>query len=125
MGGGCRRNDLDGRSSVGGTWGDEAEWPLARSTRTRYSLRANAVLSSDKPANDPPATYVFDPRNPVPTLGGNVSSQGTLMFQGAADQRCRPDFWLCSDSKPLSARNDILVHQTPPLTRDTAITVRV
>ena len=45
-------------------------------------------------------------------LGGNVSSQGTLMFQGAADQRCRADFWLCSDTRPLSARNDVVVFQT-------------
>lgn len=67
---------------------------------------------------------MFDPRNPVPTLGGNVSSQGTLVFQGAADQRCRRDFWLCSDNKPLSARNDILVFQTAPLDKDTEVTGR-
>jgi uncharacterized protein len=125
MGGGDAHKTPDGRLFVGGYWRDEQEWPLARTTPTPYYLHANGVLSSDKPANDQPATYVFDPRNPVPTLGGNVSSQGTLMFQGAADQRCRPDFWLCSDSKPLSARNDILVYQTPPLTRDTEITGRL
>jgi putative CocE/NonD family hydrolase len=125
MGGGDAHKTPDGRLFVGGYWRDEQEWPLARTTPTAYYLHANGVLSSDKPANDPPATYVFDPRNPVPTLGGNVSSQGTLMFQGAADQRCRPDFWLCSDSKPLSARNDILVYQTPPLTRDTEVTGRL
>jgi hypothetical protein len=90
MGGGDARKTPDGRLFVGGYWRDEQEWPLARTTPTPYYLHANGVLSSDKPANDPPATYVFDPRNPVPTLGGNVSSQGTLMFQGAADQRCRP-----------------------------------
>jgi putative CocE/NonD family hydrolase len=47
------------------------------------------------------------------------------MFQGAADQRCRTDFWLCSDSKPLSARNDVLVFQTPPLDRDVEVTGRL
>jgi putative CocE/NonD family hydrolase len=125
MGGGDAHKTPDGRLFVGGYWRDEQEWPLARTTPIPYYLHANGVLSSDKTANDPPATYVFDPRNPVPTLGGNVSSQGTLMFQGAADQRCRPDFWLCSDSKPLSARNDILVYQTPPLTRDTEVTGRL
>jgi hypothetical protein len=125
MGGGDAHKTPDGRLFVGGYWRDEQEWPLARTIPTPYYLHANGVLSSDKPANDPPVTYVFDPRNPVPTLGGNVSSQGTLMFQGAADQRCRPDFWLCSDSKPLSARNDILVYQTPPLTRDTEVTGRL
>src|SRR5262249_28338483 len=75
--------------------------------------------------DEPPLTYLFDPRNPVPTLGGNVSSEGKLMFRGAADQRCRPEFWLCSDSKPLSIRNDILVFQTPPLVHDMEVTGRL
>ncbi len=47
------------------------------------------------------------------------------MFQGAADQRCRLDFWLCSDTKPLSARNDVLVFQTPPLASDIEVTGRL
>jgi putative CocE/NonD family hydrolase len=125
MGGGDAHKTSDGRIFVGGYWRDEQEWPLARTAPTPYYLHANGVLSPDKPANDHTATYIFDPRNPVPTLGGNVSSQGTLMFQGAADQRCRPDFWLCSDSKPLSARNDVLVYQTPPLTRNVEVTGRL
>jgi putative CocE/NonD family hydrolase len=47
------------------------------------------------------------------------------MFQGASDQKCRLDFWLCTDTKPLSARNDVLVFQTPPLERDTEVTGRL
>ena len=47
------------------------------------------------------------------------------MFQGAADQRCRPDFWLCSDSMPLSSRNDVLVFQTPPLENAMEVTGRL
>src|SRR6185503_11851851 len=67
----------------------------------------------------------FNPHNPVPTLGGNISSGGNLMFQGAADQRCRTDFWLCSDSKPLSSRKDVLVFRTPPLPNDVEVTGRL
>jgi len=125
MGGGDGHKTAEGRIFVGGHWRDEQEWPLARTSPTPYYLRANGLLSPDKPAEDPPITYDFDPRNPVPTIGGNVSSQGTLMFQGAADQRCRLDFWLCSDTKPLSARNDVLVFQTPPLTSDVEVTGRL
>ena len=44
---------------------------------------------------------------------------------GAMDQRCRPDFWLCSDSKPLSSRNDDLVFQSSPLTEDVEVTGRL
>jgi len=125
MGGGDAHKTPEGRIFVGGYWRDEQEWPLARTTPTPYYLQANGLLSPNKPANNPPRTYKFDPRHPVPTLGGNVSSQGTLMAQGAADQRCRPDFWLCSDSKPLSARSDVLVFQTPPLTEDVEVTGRL
>jgi putative CocE/NonD family hydrolase len=61
----------------------------------------------------------------VPTLGGNISSNGELMFQGAADQHCRRDFWMCDDERPLSARNDVLVFETLPLEQDTEVTGRL
>jgi uncharacterized protein len=125
MGGGDGHKTPEGRIFVGGHWRDENEWPLARAQATAYYLHAGGVLSSNKPSEDPPVHYLFDPHNPVPTLGGNISSQGALMFQGAADQRCRPDFWLCNDSKPVSARNDILVFQTPPLSQDIEVTGRL
>jgi putative CocE/NonD family hydrolase len=125
MGGGDGHKTAEGRIYVGGHWRDEQEWPLARTQPASYYLHARGLLSPDKPTDDSPIRYLFDPQNPVPTLGGNVSSQGTLMFQGAADQRCRPDFWLCTDSKPLSARNDVLVFQTPPLQDDMEVTGRL
>ena len=125
MGGGDAHKTPEGRLFVGGHWRDEREWPPARAVATPYYLHSNGTLSPDKPADGPPTTYLFDPRNPVPTLGGNVSSQGTLMFQGAADQRCRTGFWLCTDDKPLSARNDVLVFQTPPLSANIEVTGRL
>jgi hypothetical protein len=125
MGGGDAHKTPEGRLFVGGHWRDEREWPLARAADTPYYLHANGSLSTDPPGDDPAVTYSFDPHNPVPTLGGNVSSEGTLMFRGAADQRCRTDFWLCTDSRPVSARNDVLVFQTPPLQRDMEVTGRL
>ncbi len=125
MGGGDAHKTREGRIFVGGHWREEHEWPLARTASTPYYLHANGVLSADKPAQDQPITYQFDPHNPVPTLGGNISSQGTLMFQGAADQKCRADFWLCTDTRPLSARNDVLVFQTAPLAADMEVTGRL
>jgi putative CocE/NonD family hydrolase len=92
---------------------------------TPYYLHGKGTLSAEKPGDDAPITYQFDPKNPVPTIGGNVSSQGTLMFQGAADQRCRADFWLCTDTRPLSARNDVVVFQTPLLDADMEVTGRL
>jgi len=125
MGGGDAHKTPEGRIFVGGHWRSEQEWPLARTQPTPYYLHANGVLSPAKPVDDAPITYQFDPHHPVPTLGGNVSSQGTLMFQGAADQRCRLDFWLCTDTRPLSSRNDVLVFQTPPLDHDIEVTGRL
>jgi putative CocE/NonD family hydrolase len=125
MGGGDAHKTPEGRIFVGGHWRNEQEWPLARAQATPYYLHSGGVLSPDEPAHDTPIRYLFDPRNPVPTLGGNISSQGTIMFQGAADQRCSPNFWLCTDSRPLSARNDILVFQTPPLANGIEVTGRL
>jgi uncharacterized protein len=122
MGGGDAHKTPEGRLFVGGHWRAEHEWPLARTSYQPYYLHAGGSLSGLPPGQEPSTSYLFDPRHPVPTLGGNVSSQGKLMFQGAADQRGRTDFWLTSDTKPLSARNDIVVFQTPPLARDTEVT---
>jgi predicted acyl esterase len=77
----------EGRLFVGGAWRDEREWPLARTIDTPYYLHADGTLASERPTASGPTRYSFDPRNPVPTLGGNVSSEGSLMPRGAQDQR--------------------------------------
>jgi putative CocE/NonD family hydrolase len=125
MGGGDAHKTPEGRVFVGGHWRDEHEWPLARTRYVPYYLHQGGELTTSAPSDERPTTFLFDPKNPVPTLGGNISSQGKLMFQGAADQRDRTDFWLTSDTRPLSARNDILVYQTPPLAGDTEVTGRL
>jgi putative CocE/NonD family hydrolase len=125
MGGGDGHKTPEGRIFVGGHWRDEREWPLARAVKTPYYLQADSSLSTEPPRDSPPTHYLFDPHHPVPTLGGNISSNGELMFAGAADQRCRADFWVCEDTRPLSARNDVLVFQTPPLDHDVEVTGRL
>ena len=47
------------------------------------------------------------------------------MEQGAYDQRCRISIWTCEDTRPLSARNDVLVFQTEPLAQDLEVTGRL
>src|ERR1051325_9562850 len=57
--------------------------------------------------------------------GAGVAS-GARVTNGALDQRCRADFWPCEgDTKPLSARNDVLVYQSAPLERDMEVTGRL
>lgn len=125
MGGGDAHKAPQGRVFVGGRWREEKEWPLARTVYTPYYLHADGSLSPQQPKNTPPTSYLFDPKHPVPTLGGNISSAGPLMFAGAADQHCRKDFWLCDDTQPLALRHDVLVFQTAPLDRDVEVTGRL
>ncbi len=122
MGGGDGHRTPEGRILVGGRWRDEREWPLARAVPTRYYLHADRTLSPDEPAASEPSRYRYDPRHPVPTLGGNLSSQGALASAGAFDQRCSAARWTCEDARPLAARGDVLVFQTPPLERDVEVT---
>lgn len=126
MGSGDPHKTPEGRLFVGGAWRDEHEWPLARTVYTPFYLHANGLLSPRKPQEPEASTrYAFDPQNPVPTIGGNVSSEGDLMPRGAMDQRCYPEHWLCKDTLPLSARKDVVVFQTPPLDRDIEVTGRL
>lgn len=126
MGGGDAHRTPEGRLFVGGRWRDEHEWPLARTKYTPYYLRADGSLGTQAPASgDKSKTYAFDPKHPVPTMGGNVSSQGTLMVQGALGQRCSPDNWPCADTLPVNARPDVLSFQTAPLAADVEVTGRV
>lgn len=74
MGGGDGRKNSDGRLNHGGTWRAEQEWPLARTQTTNFYFHADGKLSADSPSADTALiTYLFDPDNPVPTLGGNVA----------------------------------------------------
>jgi len=123
MGGGSEAKTAEGRHLHGGAWRDEKEWPLARTRFTPYYLHAGGFLSPEKPKEvKSQTTYDFDPRGPVPTIGGNISSGNGIMLQGAWDQKCGDHVWNCKDSLPLSARRDVLVFMTPPLTDDVEVT---
>ncbi|MBE7545404.1 MAG: CocE/NonD family hydrolase [Bryobacteraceae bacterium] len=125
MGAGEPRRTPEGRLFVGGRWREEKEWPLSRAKPTNYYLHADGRLSPTLPGDAPPSVYLFDPKDPVPTIGGNVSSEGLLMKRGAIDQRCGPAHWACRNSLPLSARSDVLVFQSEPLKEDMEVTGRL
>jgi len=123
MGSGDGGKDKNGRLEHGGTWRDEREWPLARARAVNYYLGPGGGLSDQAPAGEAGSTsFQFDPRNPVPTIGGNISSNNDIMLQGAWDQRGGPHIWNGLDPLPLSARNDILVFQTEPLAEAVEVT---
>ena len=49
-------------------WREEEDWPLARAQHTRWYLSAPGRLARDSPGDEPPDTFLYDPRDPVPTL---------------------------------------------------------
>ncbi len=65
---------------------------------------------------------MFDPHDPVPTIGGNISSGDGILLQGAWDQRGSDTVWNWPRPVPLSARRDVVVFQTEPLDTDVEVT---
>ena len=123
MGTGDGTKAPDGRLNHGGYWRDEQEWPLARTRHTNYYLHAAGRLSTTPPDEPQSSTsFDFDPRDPVPSIGGNVSSADGIMIQGGWDQRGGEHIWNWTRPIPLSARRDVLVFQTDPLADDVEVT---
>ncbi|MCU0845875.1 MAG: CocE/NonD family hydrolase [Spirochaetes bacterium] len=98
-------------------WRAENEWPPAGTRYTPYYLqgrgKANSatgdgVLAETAPAAGKPDSYVADPDNPVPSVGG-TSIFGKLKA-GPFDQRV------------VESRDDVLVYTTAPLAGDTEVT---
>jgi uncharacterized protein len=124
MGGGTGRKRPDGRLDHGGRWRDEAHWPLPQARETPYYLQADGVMSPEKSkAAKAERTFRYDPRHPVPSIGGTITSGQPIMVGGAFDQRESEAFFGSEvPGRPLAERADVLVFQTPPLAADTEIT---
>ena len=123
MGGGSGARNADGRMEHGGAWIQSSQWPLADTRFTRFYLREGGVLSEQPPEQaDASVSYAFDPANPVPTIGGGLTSGAPVFEGGAFDQREDERFFgTRNPGVPLAARNDIVVFETPPLEEDMAV----
>lgn len=95
-------------------WRAEESWPLTGTQRTRFYLHSkggantaegNGTLSTSPPDKEQPDRFVYDPRNPAPTLGG---SDSRAALQNDAE-----------------TRSDILVYSTPQLADDVEVTGEV
>ncbi len=120
MGTGDGRKDANGRLQHGGYWRTSNAWPVTNTRMVPYYFQADGSLRATKPkAPHSKTTYTFDPRHPVPTVGGGSSAR---LKDGAYDQREDPRFppsqapWL-----PLRSRADVVVFQTEPLTADMTV----
>jgi len=146
MGGGSGAFDEAGRLQHGGSWRDEQEWPLARTQLRNLYLHPDGSLRNVAPAVAcPPLTFENNPSDPVPTVGGCVSSlsdlpqnvpaiadyyalpveqrTADLVTPGGFDQRVTSDtFKLVDREGPLTSRSDVLVFETEPLFEPLEIT---
>jgi putative CocE/NonD family hydrolase len=120
MGTGDGHKDADGRLFHGGYWRDAAGWPLPGARAEPWYLRAGSKLTRERPTEATSSTtYTFDPRDPVPTIGGGASAR---LKDGAYDQREDPRFPpSAAPFLPLRARPDVVVFESEPLTEDLTV----
>ena len=100
-------------------WRNEDDWPLARAKATKYFLHSvgkangsasDGALTTENPGAEPKDSYLYDPGNAVPTIGGPLCCDGMHLAPGPRDQR------------PVEERKDVLSYTTPPFTKETEVT---
>ncbi len=100
-------------------WRDEDAWPLQRAVTTSYFLhsagKANSAsgdgsLTTSAAHAEAADSYLYDPANPVPTVGGPLCCDVVHLAPGPRDQQ------------QVEARPDVLVYSTPPLEQDLEVT---
>ena len=104
-----------------GFWITADEFPPRDVVETRFYLESSGnantsggdgVLTPEGPggsSNVHVDEYVYDPRDPVPTVGGNMCCRDDMLASGAFDQRV------------VEQRDDVLVYSTPPLEEDVVV----
>jgi putative CocE/NonD family hydrolase len=96
-------------------WIDAPDWPVPGVVDERWTLHSggraqtaagNGRLAPDEPGtSEPPDTFVYDPADPVPSIGGStfLPGLGVGLRTGAHDQR------------EVETRSDVLVFTSEPL----------
>lgn len=101
--------DLTDANAPGNEWRTAPSWPVS-SKATSYFLSAAGALGDKQPAGaESSDSYVYDPKNPVPTIGGG----NLYVKKGPMDQRA------------IGERKDVLKFATPVLTAPVEVTGRV
>jgi len=97
-------------------WRFENEWPLARTQFTNYYLHSHGQaatsngdgwLDIEKPSEEPPDRFIYDPANPVPSWGAQYQNL----------DRTGP-----RDRSEIAKRRDVLVYNSRPLATDVEVT---
>jgi putative CocE/NonD family hydrolase len=90
-------------------WRQTDAWPPAGSKPTAFNLQGDRTLATTVCKTGPAFTeFVYDPRDPAPTVGGHVLDPA--LHSGPRDQRER-----------VESRKDVVVFSTPVLEQDLAV----
>ena len=114
----------DSGKQAGGFWLNGDAFPPKGTGKTRFNLRSggrantrmgDGVLDPDRPSEGPEDRFTYDPRKPVPTMGGGLCcvTLGSYFPSGAQDQ------------SEIEMRDDVLVYTSAPLTNDLAVVGQV
>jgi predicted acyl esterase len=100
--------DTSAPGAPGNYWRSADSWPPA-TTPTPFYLHADRSLRLAAPQGGGRLTYKYDPKDPVPTRGG----QNLIIAKGPMDQR------------PVESRPDVLVFNSEPLVEPLEVTGRL
>lgn len=104
---------------MGQGWRTAPSWPppdvefqdfFLHSGGAANSRFGDGVLSHSRPEAEPADSFTYDPRTPVPTVGGQACCTGDEAVEGGADQ------------STVEIRNDILVYTTEVLREGIEVT---
>jgi putative CocE/NonD family hydrolase len=84
-------------------WRSETEFPLKRAKPRELFLRSGGLLSDGTPGEETPDTYDYDPRKPVPTIGGDLFVEPA----GARDHRPAEKLSLTYTTAPLETDTEV------------------
>ena len=118
MGGGSGARNAAGRLLHGGEWKHATAWPPPGAVEKLYYLQSGGQLKELAEIANSILEYRYDPEDPVPTVGGALTSGKPVMHGGAFDQRTTDDVFRYRNDRPhgpLGDRQDVLVFQTEPL----------
>jgi len=91
-------------------WMTAETWPLPESEYREYYLTASGILDTIFPTDSTSLSYVYDPEDPSPTVGGREFIGMDDIGYGPKDQ-----------SILVEPRSDILIFTTPMLTEPMAV----
>lgn len=119
MGGGSGQKLPDQKLAHGGHWIKAQSWPIEQTTLKSLYLSAGEKLCVTPTASQASYDYCYDPANPVPTIGGAVTSGKPIFWGGAFDQREKVGFFGSQENnQPLSNRPDVLAFESEILEQD-------